>query len=82
MSMELLLLTPYVAITASLLLVITVAVTCHMQTASAQPSAFSEASATYDRPTRYARRQHSAVANSRSIRANSDTPAALARRHA
>jgi hypothetical protein len=82
MSMELLVLTPCVAITASLVLVITVAVTCHMQTTPARPSAFSEASATYDRPTRYAGRQHSAIINSRSMRGNSNTPVALARRQA
>jgi hypothetical protein len=82
MSMELLLLTPYVAITASLLLVVTVAVTCHMQTTPAQLSALSEASAAYARPTRYAGRQHSAIINSRSKRGNSSTSPALTRKHA
>ena len=67
MSMELLLLTPYAAIAASLLLVATVSMTCHMQTAPDQMDGFSDSIAAYTRPTRSARASRSGPIKSRSM---------------
>lgn len=72
MAMELLMLTPYAAIAAGLLLIVTIAMTCHMHAMRRRPGALSDSTPAYGRPARTARRPRPAIMNSQLRRGSAD----------